>query len=711
MILERLTGPVVMLALLGVSCAATAQQAPAYTAAQARQGETAYLGNCAMCHGAHLDDGQFGPPLSGQTFAQRWAGRSLAELDSYLETSMPPALAGQLSRDTYVSVIAYLLQQNKVKAGSRPVPAQRAALSAMVLPGKRIPDQLLRRGNSPGGPITAGVKLPSWPAPPNPLDHYTPVTEAMLNHPPQGDWLTWRRTRDDLGFSPLDQINKRNVGELQLAWSISLPAGPNAATPLVHDGVIFVHSFGDNVQAFDAATGHELWHYGRELPNNARPTVKRNMALYGDKLFVGTSDVHVVALDVKTGHVLWDRQIAPPGVGWALTGGPLVAHGKVLQGINGQAPGGAWIVGLDANTGKELWRFYSIARPGAPNGNSWNGLPLDKRSGGSVWTAGSYDPQLNLAYFGPAPTYDTGPMRDPVDKPGVTNDALYTDTTVALNPDTGKLVWYYQHVRNDQWDYDWAFERQIVDLPVHGRQEKVVVTAGKEALFDVLNAANGHYVDSFDAGLQTLISAVNPKTGAKTIDPKLVPSRERAVTVCPHAGGAKSWLPGSIDPATHVLYEPLVESCQDLTPAPKGERGGLSTGVRFSIRPRPDSDGRYGRVQAIDLTTGKTIWTARHRAPQSAGVLATAGGLVFSGSIDRAFRAHDAATGKVLWQTRLNDVPSAAPITYAVDGKQYVAMVVGFGSPQSVTFTALTPEIQLPLKRSSTLFVFTLPSR
>jgi alcohol dehydrogenase (cytochrome c) len=697
--------------LLSLSCAAGAQQPLSFTPTQASQGKTAYLRNCAMCHGANLDDGQFGPPLTGQTFAQRWAGRSLNELFGYLEASMPPAFAGQLGRDTYASVIAYLLEQNHVAAGTKPVPVQRAALSAMVMPGKRIPDQQLRRGNSPGGPITAGVELPSWPAPPNPLDHITPVTAAMLNDPPPGDWLSWRRTRNDLGFSPLTQIDKRNVGRLQLAWSIALPAGPNAATPLVHDGVIFVHSFGDNVQAFDAATGRELWHYGRQLPDNVRPTVKRNMALYGDKLFVGTSDVHVVALDVKTGHVVWDRQIAEPGVGWALTGGPLVADGKVLQGINGQAPGGAYIVGLDADTGKELWRFYSIARPGEPNGNSWNGLPLDKRSGGSVWTAGSYDPKLNLAYFGPAPTYDTGPMRDLVDKPGVTNDALYTDTTVALNPDTGKLVWYYQHVRNDQWDYDWAFERQIVTLPDRGKPEKVVVTAGKEALFDVLDAATGHYVDSFDAGLQTLITAVDPKTGAKTINKDLIPSREHAVTVCPHAGAAKSWLPGSIDPAKHVLYEPLVESCMDLTPVPKGERGGLSTGVRFSLRPRPDSDGRYGRVQAIDLTTGKTLWKARHRAPQSAGVLATAGGLVFSGSIDREFRAHDAATGKVLWQTRLNDVPSAAPITYEVNGKQYVAMIVGFGSPQSLTFTSLTPEIQLPLKRSSTLFVFALPSR
>ena len=202
--------------------------------------------------------------------------------------------------------------------------------------------------------------------------------------------------------------------------------GPNTATPLVHDGVIYVHSFGDHVQALDAATGDELWHYARELPSTFRPTVKRNMALYGDKLYVGTSDVHVVALDVRTGAVVWDTAIATEGSGFGLTGGPLVARGKVMQGVNGQAPGGAYIVALDAESGEEAWRFYSIARPGEPGGDSWNGLPLDKRSGGSVWTAGSYDAERNLAFFGPAPTYDTGPLRDPIAERGITNDALYT---------------------------------------------------------------------------------------------------------------------------------------------------------------------------------------------------------------------------------------------------------------------------------------------
>jgi PQQ-dependent dehydrogenase (methanol/ethanol family) len=574
-----------------------------------------------------------------------------------------------------------------------------------------LPEQQRLRAFSPGGPLTTGVELPRWSAPASPLDKLTPVTDTLLANPSPNDWLSWRRTLDDLGFSPLSSINKSNVGQLQLVWSLGLPPGPAAATPLVHDGVIYVHSFGDHVQALDAATGAELWHYARQLPDSSRPTLKRNIALYGDKVYVATSDVHVVALNAKTGALVWDTPITEPGSGFGLTGGPLVAHGKVMQGVNGQAPGGAYIVGLDAETGKEAWRFYSIARPGEPNGDSWNGLPLDKRSGGSVWTAGSYDAKRNLAFFGPAPTYDTGPLRDPVAKRGVTNDALYTNATIALNPDTGKLVWYFQHVPNDQWDFDWAFERQLLTLPINGRDRDILVTSGKEALYDALELDGGRYAFSVDAGIQNLIKAVDPKTGAKTIDPNLVPSREKAIIVCPHAGGAKSWTPASINPQTKVLYVPLVESCMDLTPVPADQRGGLSTGVKFSIRPRLDSDGRYGRIQAIDLATRKTLWTERQRAPQTSGVLGTAGGLVFAGALDRYFTAYDDATGKAVWRARLSDVPSAAPITYAVNGRQYVAMVVGYGSAQSITFPMLTPEIDLPVVRTAAIAVFALPAR
>jgi alcohol dehydrogenase (cytochrome c) len=525
---------------------------------------------------------------------------------------------------------------------------------------------------------------------------------------PQSDWLTWRGTHAALGFSPLKEITKDNAKQLQLVWSLTLPAGPNESTPLVHDGVMFVHSFGDHVQAFDAKSGEELWHYAHRLPEGVQPSVKRNIAIYADKVYLGTSDVHVVALDIHSGKVVWDTSIAESKE-WRLTGGPLVVKGKVMQGIVGRGPGGAYLQALDAQTGQPAWRFYSIARPDEPGGNSWNDLPLEQRNGGSIWTAGSYDPELNLVLFGPAPTYDTGPLVKPSKKRGITNDALYSDTTVAINPDTGKVVWHYQHMQNDQWDYDWAFERQIFQLPIKGKSTKVVITGGKEALYDILEANTGRYLSSFDLGLQTIITAVDPKTGRKTTDPNFYPGDGKAKIICPHAGGAKSWIPGSYNPDTQLLYVPLVESCMDMVPAPPGERGFLSSGVRVSVRPRPDSDGRYGRIQAVNVATGKTVWTERQRAPQSSGTLATAGGVVFAGALDRSFTAYDDATGKQLWRTRLTDVPNSAPISFSVDGKQYVAVVVGHGGAQAVTFPGLIPEIALPAVRSSSVWVFAVP--
>jgi alcohol dehydrogenase (cytochrome c) len=564
--------------------------------------------------------------------------------------------------------------------------------------------------SGPGGGISPFVTLPPAPSKASPLDKLTPVTDALLNNPPPGDWLTWRRTYDDLGFSPLKEIDRGKAANLRVAWTWSLPAGANEMTPLVHDGVMFVFGFGDRVEALNAATGDLLWHYARKLPEDARPAVKRNVALYGDKLFVGTSDAHMVALDIKTGRVVWDHAVADLKAGYGISGGPLVAKGKVMQGVAGRAAGGNFIVGLDANTGEEAWRFYTIARPGEPGGESWNGLPLDKRNGGSVWTAGSYDPELNLAYFGVGQTYDTGPLVHPAAQSGLTRDALYTDCTLAFNPDTGKLVWYFQHVPNDQWDLDWAFERQLIPLQINGVTTKLAITSGKMALYDALDAATGKYEFSIDLGLQNIVTAVDPKTGAKTINPKTLPGDGETKLVCPHAGGAKNWTPASYNPSTQILYVPLVESCMDMIPVKAGERASLSSGVRWAVRPRLDSDGQYGRVMAINLATRKVVWTQRQRAPITTGVLATAGGLVFEGSIDRLFQARDASTGTVLWQQRLNDVPNSAPISYAVNGKQYVAIAVGNGGAIPATWQPLVPDIQNPPDRGgSAVWVFELP--
>ena len=672
---------------------------PTYTTTQATRGKDAYAQNCATCHGANLDDGEFGPPLKGPDFRGRWGGKAMDAVFVEISTRMPPAAPGSLGDDKYADVLAYLLQENAVAAGATDLPSDPQALRALMLPAAPP---------GPGGGLSAGVVLPPPPRGRNPLETLTPVTDAMLANPAEGDWLTWRRAVDATGFSPLKQITKSNVGELQIAWSWALPNGPNESTPLVHDGVMFVHGFGDKVQALDAQSGDLLWQYSRRLPKDRPATVKRGIAIYGSRLYVPTSDAHIVALDVRTGNVIWDQAVADPKAGYGMTGGPLVAKGKVMIGTTGRAPGGNFIVALDAETGREAWRFNTIAKPGEQGGNTWNGLPYDKRNGASVWVPGSYDPVLNLAFFGPAQTYDTGPLRNLVGENEITNEGLYTDSTLAINPDTGRLVWFFQHQPNDQWDLDWAFERSVIKLPVNGATKTVVVTGGKQAIFDAMEADSGKYVFSIDSGLQNIVKSIDPRTGAKRIDVDLIPGDGKAKMVCPHAGGAKSWLPSSFNPDTKMLYVTLVESCMDLTPVPSGGRGSLSTGVRWTLRPRPDSDGKYGRLQAINLQTRKTAWIQRQRAPQTSGALATAGGVVFAGSLDRVFAAYDDTTGKELWRARLNEVPSSAPISYAVSGKQYVAMVVGNGGAQAGTFPPLVPEIRNPPDRSATVWVFQL---
>jgi alcohol dehydrogenase (cytochrome c) len=687
------------------ACAvAAAQGSPGapFTGAQAATGETVYAQNCASCHGALLSDGRFGPPLRGGDFAGHWAGRSLGELFDFLKASMPPGRVGSLGDDAYAQLIAYLLAQNGAVAGASALPAESAALRTLPFPGvSSIPV-------GPGGPLAPGATLPPWPAAANPLDSFTPVTESMLQNPAPGEWLTWRRDYSDSGFSPLAQITPRNVGRLRLAWSLSLPPGNDEATPLEHDGVLFVYGPSDLVLALNAATGAELWRYHRALPKNTFQANIRNLALYGDKLYVGTSDGHVVALYATNGRVAWDQSIVD-GPAWRVSGGPLVAQNVVMEGVAGNGPGGDYIAGLDAQTGQRLWTFHDIAQADDPNGRTWNDTPLAKRNGGSIWTAGSYDPQLKLAFFGTGQTYDTLPLLHPVKKPGISNAGLYLDSTVALEPRTGKLVWYHQYLPDDQWDFDYAFERQIIPLTIHGQSRKLVVTAGKISIYEAVDADSGKFEFAYDLGIQNFIKAINPQTGAKTIDMSKYPDQDHPITVCPHPGGGREWTPGSYNPQSHTVYLPLNEFCMELTPAAKGAAASLSSGVSWSLKARADSDGRYGRVQAVNLQSRQTTWKARERAPYTTGALDTAGGVVFAGALDRSFSAYDDATGALLWHTILDDVPNAAPITYMANGHQYVVVVVGFGGPGDSTFPVMLPEIHYPATPSSSIWVFEVP--
>jgi alcohol dehydrogenase (cytochrome c) len=547
------------------------------------------------------------------------------------------------------------------------------------------------------------------------LESITPVTDQVLRHPQDGDWLTWRRTYASQGFSPLRQIDRQNVNSLREAWAWVLPTSPNEITPLVHDGVLFIKS-ANTVQALDGSTGDLLWQYVRPLPpelHNGSSNIVKSLAIYQNLLYAPTTDGHIVALNVKTGVVVWDRDVLGPDEiahHLRLDGGPIVAKGKVIMGVSGcnTYPGGCFIVGLDANDGREAWRFHTIARPGQPGGDSWNGAPLNQRFGGSVWTSGSFDPDLNLVYFGIGQTYDTATLLEPHDQSGDSNDGLYTDSTVALDPASGKLVWYYQHMNRDVWDLDWAFDQVLITLPVGGKPTNLVVTGGKIMIFDAIDRADGKYEFSKDLGLQTLVSAIDPKTGKKIINPALEPEANVTKHFCPHSGGGRNWPATSYDPETTILYVPLYESCQDFTWVPRDASQTAEGGsdMHFVLHPRPNSDGNMGRLEALNLETKKVAWVYRQRAAMSSSTLVTAGGLVFAGSRDRRFRAFDAENGKILWQRTLGASLSSTPITYSAGGEQYVAVVAGNGGP--VAWPQLTPEIPNPAG-GTTLWVFEMP--
>lgn len=728
--------------LVGGAAVVVSAQAPAsankalYSQAQAARGLAIFVSRCAVCHGSELTGGGGSPPLKGPDFLFAWSQKTTKDLVDYISVNMPPGQANSLAVQEYEDVTAYILGANGFPSG--PAPLSPAA-SQPIGDAPQAADQPRQASPPPAiHPVEGASGRPVAPegqeqagAVNADADYYrivearrtrlaslSSVTDAMLAKPADGDWLTWRRTYAGLGFSPLTKINRKNAGQLITAWSWSLPVSPNAITPLAHDGILFVYS-ANRVQALDGANGDLLWQYTRALPPALGGGVGyslRNIAIYEDKLFVPTADGHMVALDVKTGKVVWDKQIVPDdAAGVRLTGGPTVVRGKVIQGTTTcfTYKGGCFITALDARTGAEAWRFYTIARPGEPGGDTWNGAPLNERYGGAVWTSGSYDPELNLYYIGTGQTYDTGTLlQSRGDSAGHTADALYTDTTLALDPDTGKLKWHYQHFQRDVWDFDWVFERSLVTLNIGGRQRKVSLTAGKLGIFDAVDRISGEYLLSRDVGLQSLVSAIDPKTGIKQVNPALLPESSVAKPICPHAGGARSWPATAVDPVSKVAYVPLVESCMDFiwTPrdAARTAAGGMD--IRWELKARPNSDGRFGQVQAVNIETGRVLWANRRRAPQSSSILATAGGLVFEGGRDRRFRALDNATGKTLWETRLSAVPSSTPITYSAGGRQYVAVVAGGGNAHDASWPILTPEIENP-QGATTLWIFALPER
>jgi alcohol dehydrogenase (cytochrome c) len=552
-----------------------------------------------------------------------------------------------------------------------------------------------------------------------PIDTISPVTDEMLLSPPDADWLMWRRTYDGWGYSPLDQINKENVKDLQLAWAWGMtPGGRTQETPLVHDGIMYIQNSTHLIQALDAATGELIWEYQYELPDEVNPSGERNKAIYGDKLFIATRDAHLVALDAKTGQLVWDQQVADYKKGFGYSSGPIVANGVIVQGMtncSNAQPGGCFFTGHDPDTGAELWRVNTIARGDTPEGNSWNGMPLESRHGASAWIAGSYDPEQNLILAGVGQPYpwnvEIAGLTPKSSDPNVTNDALYTNSTLAIDPSTGDLKWYHQYLPTDSLDLDYVYERMLIDLPVAGETRKQVVTTGKLGIIESLDRTTGEWLWAKETVPQNVVLSIDPETGKKDINPEVIPVIGETTFTCPADPGGRAWQATAYSDTTKALYQPTVEFCSNTTVNPLDPGtiytgGGLQT---YSRVPHPDSDGKYGQVRAINLTDQSEMWQYRQYAPVTSSTLPTGGGVVFVGTLDRKFLAFDDETGDLLWTSpTLSNSLESFPITYEAGGKQYVAIVANWASGLG-RLASLTPDVKRPPDNPATVYVFALP--
>lgn len=552
----------------------------------------------------------------------------------------------------------------------------------------------------------------------NPTADVTPVTDEMLLNPSDGDWLMWRRTYNGWGYSPLDQINKENVGDLRLAWSWAMTPGRTQETPLVHDGIIYIQNSDHTIQALDGASGDLIWEYQYDLPDGAPVRGVRNKAIYGENLIVATRDAHLLSINAKTGQLVWDKTVANYEFGFGFSSGPIVANGVIVQGTTGCGggqPGGCFFTGHDVDTGEELWRINTIARGDTPEGNSWNGVPLESRHGASAWIAGSYDPEQNLIFAGVGQPYpwnaEMSGLSPKSADPDVTNDALYSNATLAFDPNSGDLKWYHQHLPNDSLDLDYVYERLLIDLPVDGEERKMTVTVGKIGIIEALDRTSGEYLWDVETVPQNVVLSIDPDTGEKTINPEVIPIIGETTFNCPADPGGRAWQATAYSPRTETLYLPTVEFCSNTTvnvldPGEIYTGGGRQT---YSRVEHPDGDGNIGQVRAISMTDQSEKWIYRQRPPITSSTLPTGGGVVFVGSLDRKFMAFDDETGEKLWESgKLSNSLESFPISYESGGKQYVAITANFASGLG-RLASLTPEVKLPSNDPIALYVFALP--
>ena len=476
---------------------------------------------------------------------------------------------------------------------------------------------------------------------------YTPVTDERLRSPAADDWLMYRGTYDSWGYSPLDQITTQNVANLVPVWSLSTGVvSGHQSPPIVNDGVMFVTTPEDQVLAIDARSGEIIWRHRRQLPDDLRRAhwTNRGVGLYGDKVFFTTHDAFVVALDARTGEVVWETAVADYRTGYYMTMAPLIANGKVMVGASGGERGiRGFVAAYDPDAGNEVWRSHTIPGPGEPGSESWPGETW-RTGGASIWVTGSFDPELNLTYWG---TGNPGPWIGD-QRPG---DNLYTNSVVAFDADTGELKGHHQYHWNGSWDWDEVSAPLLIDVPRNGRTIKSLVHPARNGYLWLLERTAGaiNFVDANPYVDQNVFASIDPVTGRPEYDSERKPGTNRSATFCPSLWGGKDWPPAAYSPLTGYLYIPANENlCSTMVGREVEYQPGEGyTGASAQTFVADGAD-HLGELQAWDLSTGEQVWAHEFAESQNWGpILTTGGGLVFAGGTnDRYFRAFDAATGR-----------------------------------------------------------------